>query len=149
MDRKKIAVIGGAGYIGSHVSICLLKAGYDVHIVDNFSKSSPDIIKKIVDIQLDKVAGRLKSKDITIKATEKAKALISEEGFDPNLGARPLKRVIQRKVLDPLSLKIVAGLLREGDNVIIDADDGKIILKTSTEFKQKSKADSKKEKIRV
>lgn len=50
MDRKKIAVIGGAGYIGSHVSICLLKAGYDVHIVDNFSNSSPDIIKKIIDI---------------------------------------------------------------------------------------------------
>ena len=106
-------------------------------------------IKKIVDIQLDKVAGRLKSKEITIKATEKAKALIAEEGFDPNLGARPLKRVIQRKVLDPLSLKIVAGLLKEGDNVVIDTDDGKITLNTSTEFKQKSKSDSKKVGVKV
>jgi len=106
-------------------------------------------IKKIVDIQLDRVANRLKPKEITVKATEKAKALLAEKGFDPNLGARPLKRVIQREVLDPLSLKIVAGLLKEGDNVVIDAEEKKIILKTSTEFKQKSKEDSKKEKVKV
>ena len=71
-------------------------------------------IKKIVDLELQKVAIRLQDKNIEIKVTEKAKEFLAERGFDPNLGARPLKRVIQREVLDPLSLKIVSGEVKEG-----------------------------------
>jgi len=87
-------------------------------------------IKKIVDLELKKVAHRLKEKGIKIRVSEKAKKLLAEQGFDPNLGARPLKRVIQKKVLDPLALKIVSGEVKEGDRVMVDVDKSQIIVKT-------------------
>ena len=83
-------------------------------------------IKKIVDLELGKVAERLRNKKIEFKVTEKTKELLAERGFDPNLGARPLKRVIQKLILDPLSLKIVAGEVREGEKVIVDLEEDKI-----------------------
>ena len=91
-------------------------------------------IKKIVDLELQKVAERLGKKKIEIKVTEKAKEFLAEKGFDPNLGARPLKRVIQREVLDPLSLKIVSGEIKEGERVIVDFENGKIIFQTSKDL---------------
>ncbi|MBU3942400.1 hypothetical protein KKA24_00275, partial [Patescibacteria group bacterium] len=65
---------------------------------------------------------------IKIKFSEEVKELIAEEGFDPNLGARPLKRVIQKKILDPLALKIVSGMIKEGDEIMIGAEGDKIII---------------------
>jgi len=103
-------------------------------------------IKKIVDLELKKVAGRLEHKKIKIKVSEKAKELLAEQGFDPNLGARPLKRVIQRKVLDPLSLKIVVGLVKEGEEVIVDSEAKKIIIRTPADL---VKINKKTEKISV
>ena len=103
-------------------------------------------IKKIVDLELQKVAERLGKKKIEIKVTEKAKEFLAEKGFDPNLGARPLKRVIQREVLDPLSLKIVSGEIKEGERVIVDFAKGKIIFQTSKDL---FKAAQKREKIVV
>ena len=91
-------------------------------------------IKKIVDLELNKVAVRLANKKIRIKVSEKAKQLLAEQGFDPNLGARPLKRVIQRKVLDPLALKIVTGLVNEGEELVVDTEDGKIIIRTQSDL---------------
>ncbi len=87
-------------------------------------------IKKIVDLELEKVAERLKGKKIEIQATEEAKEFLAERGFDQNLGARPLKRVIQKQVLDPLSLKIVSGLVKEGERVTVDLEEGKIVFRT-------------------
>jgi len=87
-------------------------------------------IKKIVDLELAKVAERLKSKKIEIRVTESAKEFLAERGFDQNLGARPLKRVIQKQVLDPLSLKIVSGEVKEGERVMVDLEEGKIIFRT-------------------
>ncbi|MBU4274483.1 AAA family ATPase [Patescibacteria group bacterium] len=84
-------------------------------------------IKKIVELELAKVEKRLKLKNITFRISEKAKELLANKGFDPNLGARPLKRVIQRTILDPLSLKLVTNEIKEGDNIIIDAKDSKIV----------------------
>ncbi len=91
-----------------------------------FNYLAKEEIKKIVELELAKVAGRLNKKGIAIVVAEKAKELLAEQGFDPNLGARPLRRVIQRKVLDPLSLKIVAGEVKQGEKVSIDAKDGEI-----------------------
>jgi len=91
-------------------------------------------IKKIVDLELNKVAARLANKKIRIKVSEKAKQVLAEQGFDPNLGARPLKRVIQRKVLDPLALKIVTGLVNEGEELVVDAEDEKIIIRNSADL---------------
>ncbi len=89
-------------------------------------------IKKIVELELVKVEKRLKAKNINIRISEKAKELLANKGFDPNLGARPLKRVIQRLILDPLSLKIVTNEIKEGDNIIIDTKDSKIIFEMPT-----------------
>ena len=91
-------------------------------------------IKKIVNLELEKVINRLKNKKIEIKISEKAKEFLAEKGFDPNLGARPLKRVIQRLVLDPLALKIVTGKLSEKDRVVIDLEEYKIIFRTSKDL---------------
>ena len=92
-----------------------------------FNYLQKDQIKKIVELELDKVEKRLKAKNVSLQISEKSKSLIAERGFDQNLGARPLKRVIQREILDPLSLKLVTNEIREGNNVIIDAKGDKIV----------------------
>ncbi len=85
-------------------------------------------IRRIVDLELDKVSKRLKAKGIRIEVTEAAKEFLVERGFDVNLGARPLKRVIQKMVLDTLALKIVSRETSEGDRVIVDLKNGVIVL---------------------
>ncbi|TSC95169.1 MAG: ATP-dependent Clp protease ATP-binding subunit ClpB [Parcubacteria group bacterium Licking1014_1] len=97
----------------------------DEVVIFNYLKKNE--IKKIVELELAKVEKRLKAKEISIKISEKAKELLVKEGFDPSLGARPLKRVIQRLILDPLSVKIVVNELSEGNMVLIDASGNKII----------------------
>ena len=96
-------------------------------------------IRRITDLELKKVAERLLRKKIKIKITEKTKEFIAEKGFDINLGARPLKRVIQKKILDPLSLKIISGEVKNGDRVFVDIKDNKIIFKGSGEITTKKK----------
>jgi ATP-dependent Clp protease ATP-binding subunit ClpB len=115
----------------------------EIIIFDYLGRSE---IKKIVDLELKKVAERLGRKKIKIKVSEKAKELLAEQGFDPNLGARPLKRVIQREVLNPLSLKIVAGLVKEGEEIMVDSEAKKIIIRTPADFKIKKR---KREKVSV
>jgi ATP-dependent Clp protease ATP-binding subunit ClpB len=97
----------------------------DEIVIFNYLKR--DQIKRIVDLELSKVEKRLVQKEIKIETTDKAKNLLLKEGFDQNLGARPLKRVIQRLILDPLSIKIVTNEISEGSKVLIDEKGGKII----------------------
>jgi len=100
-------------------------------------------IRKIVDLELEKVAHRLQDKKISIRFSDESKELLAEQGFDPNLGARPLKRVIQKKILDPLAMKIVSGLIGEGDNVTIDVKSEDIVINTALsqiKFKELSNA---------
>jgi ATP-dependent Clp protease ATP-binding subunit ClpA len=92
-----------------------------------FNYLQKEQIKNIVDLEMSKVEKRLAAKEIKIDISEKAKELLVKEGFDPNLGARPLKRVIQRLILDPLSIKIVASEVVEGSRVLIDEKDGKMV----------------------
>jgi len=103
-------------------------------------------IKKIVDLELEKVAERLKNKKIEIKVSEGAKEFLAERGFDPNLGARPLKRVIQKQVLDPLSLKIVSGEVKEEERIIVDLEADKIIFRSAKDL---IKARPQREKVPV
>ena len=76
---------------------------------------------RIVDIQLERVAKLLAERRITIEVTDAAKDLLAEKGYDPHYGARPLKRVIQRMLQDPLAVKILAGEFPEGSKVTADA----------------------------
>ncbi len=105
-------------------------------------------IKKIVDLELAKVATRLESKKIEIKVAEKVKEILAERGFDPNLGARPLKRIIQKLVLDPLAIEIVAGKISEGERVVVDLEGDKIIFRTSKDL-IKTGPEKKDEKVLV
>ncbi|MBM3257714.1 MAG: type VI secretion system ATPase TssH, partial [Candidatus Nealsonbacteria bacterium] len=91
-------------------------------------------IKKIVDLQLNNIAGRFSQKGIGIKVSEKAKEFLAERGFDQNLGARPLKRVLQKRILDPLALKIVSGEIKARDNILVDLQDNNIVFRTAKDL---------------
>jgi ATP-dependent Clp protease ATP-binding subunit ClpB len=77
-------------------------------------------IKQIVDIQLRGLLKRLSERKITVELTDSAKDFLVREGYDPVYGARPLKRALQRKLLDPLALRVLEGAFHEGDTVIVD-----------------------------
>jgi len=95
-----------------------------------FKPLSKETILKIVDLQIDLLRQRLADKKINLEIKNKAKELLAERGFDSVYGARPLKRVIQREVQNPLAMKILAGEFKEGETVVIDIDSrGEIIFK--------------------
>jgi ATP-dependent Clp protease ATP-binding subunit ClpB len=92
-----------------------------------FNALAPEDIKRIVDIQIGLLGRRLAVAKITLELTDAAKSLLAEAGFDPVYGARPLKRAIQHLIQDPLALKILDGTVSEGQNVTVDARNGKIV----------------------
>ena len=83
-------------------------------------------LRQIVDIQLRRIQALLQDRNITLGLTERAKDLLIDEGFDPAFGARPLKRVLQRRIQDPLAMKILEGEVREGDHVVVDEEGGEL-----------------------
>ncbi len=89
-----------------------------------FDRLTEDDLKKIVEIQLRRLTKRLEQQKITLDLSDSAKELLAREGYDPVYGARPLKRTIQKEILDPLSIDILEGKVREGQTVHIDAKDG-------------------------
>ncbi|MGA8603868.1 MAG: ATP-dependent chaperone ClpB [Thermoplasmata archaeon] len=89
-------------------------------------------IEKIVDLQLAQVTARLEDRRIRLVATPAARSLLANAGFDPTFGARPLKRTIQRMVVDPLTAKLLAGEVRDGSEVTVDAKNGEVALTFST-----------------
>lgn len=99
-----------------------------------FRALNKDDIKQIVSLELDKVAERLKDHDLNLVAQPEALSLLAEQGYDSEFGARPLRRVIQMKVEDPLSDKLLSGEFVDGDSVtIVVEDDGEIALVKSGE----------------
>ncbi|MFA6130717.1 MAG: AAA family ATPase [Patescibacteria group bacterium] len=92
-----------------------------------FHALSEENIADIVELQILEVSKRLRDqRSITLKVTDRAKKLLAKKGYHPQYGARPLKRVIQTEILDPLAMKIVAGDVPEDAQVTIDAADGNI-----------------------
>ncbi|MGC9319983.1 MAG: ATP-dependent Clp protease ATP-binding subunit [Armatimonadota bacterium] len=86
-------------------------------------------IRQIVDLMLSEVEERLSDRDISLEATDAARDLLAERGYDPQFGARPLRRVIQKLVENPISAGILRGEFAEGDTVLVDADDGELTLR--------------------
>jgi ATP-dependent Clp protease ATP-binding subunit ClpB len=84
-------------------------------------------MKKIIDIQLAGLTRRLAERKIQVELSEAARDYLVREGYDPAYGARPLKRAIQRLVLDPLALRVLEGDFREGDTVVVDATAGGLV----------------------
>jgi ATP-dependent Clp protease ATP-binding subunit ClpB len=93
-----------------------------------FRSLTEDDLRPIVDLQLDHLRARLTDRRITLEVTEAAHAAIVAQGYDPAFGARPLKRVIQRMVADPLALELLDGTIADGANVRVDAQDGQITI---------------------
>ena len=87
-----------------------------------FSPLGKEQLVKIIELRLEDVRRLLAERKISLELTDLAKDLLFTEGFDPNFGARPLKRAIQKLVQDPLALKILDGEILHGDHVIVDAD---------------------------
>ena len=87
-----------------------------------FNPLGKEQLTKIVDLRLEDLRKLLADRKISLELTPAAKELIFTEGYDPNYGARPLKRAIQRLVQDPLAMKILDGQVLHGDHVIVDAD---------------------------
>jgi ATP-dependent Clp protease ATP-binding subunit ClpB len=76
----------------------------------------------IIDIQLRRVGKLLKDRGISLELTAAARELLIKEGYDPQYGARPMRRAIQRLIQDPLALKLLNGDFQDGDTVEVDAD---------------------------
>ncbi len=89
-----------------------------------FDRLTEDDLKQIVEIQLGRLTKRLEQQKITLDLSDSAKELIAREGYDPVYGARPLKRAIQKEILDPLSIDILEGKVHEGETVHVDAKNG-------------------------
>ena len=101
---------------------------------------------KIVELRLEDLRRLLADRKISLELTDAAKELLFTEGYDPNFGARPLKRAIQKLVQDPLALKILDGEVLHGDHVVVDADKktGKMTFKVSERVGEKERARAKK-----
>ena len=92
-----------------------------------FHSLTQEDVKQIVDLLMKRVTEQLKAKDLEIELTDAAKTVLAEKGYDPSLGARPLRRTIQRFVEDPLSEKLLWKEFRAGQTIIVDARDGEIV----------------------
>ncbi len=89
-----------------------------------FHRLDKEHLAEIAQIQLQNVEALLGSRNIDLNLTDAATELLTEEGYDPIYGARPLKRVIQRQVIDPLAARIIQGDIKDGDTVLVDTQDG-------------------------
>jgi len=96
-----------------------------------FNSLGREQLSRIVEIQLEGLRSRLAERGITVTLTEAARGVLAEEGYDPQFGARPLKRAIQRMVQDPLARRILAGDVRDGDTVEVDiGHEGQLVFRT-------------------
>ncbi|MBP8718787.1 MAG: AAA family ATPase, partial [Candidatus Atribacteria bacterium] len=88
-----------------------------------FNRLEKEHIIQIVDIQLEILRKRLKEKNIELEVSSKVKEILAERGFDPQYGARPLKRTIQKYIQDPLALQILEGKIKENDKVKVEFEE--------------------------
>lgn len=94
-----------------------------------FQELGRDDIKRIADLMFKRIFNQLKEQAIDIDLTEEAKDLLAQEGYEPSMGARPLRRSMQRLLEDPLSEGLLSGEFRPGDKIVVKAQDGKIEFK--------------------
>ena len=93
-----------------------------------FQQLKREQLREIANLQLEKVRQRLADRHITLDITTAALDFLSDEGFDPVYGARPLKRVIQRRLLDRLALEMVGGQIKDHATVVVDIQEGNLVM---------------------
>jgi len=119
------------------------RAGVEAHFRPEFVNRLDDIVEfhslsrdqigEIVDLQVERLIKRVRERDIEVELTDTARTLLGNLGYDPTYGARPLKRVIQKRLVDPLALAILEGRFTSGDVVRVDAADGELVLERAAE----------------
>jgi ATP-dependent Clp protease ATP-binding subunit ClpB len=92
-----------------------------------FHRLSKADISRIVELQVNQLIGRVHERGIEVELSDEAKTLLGNLGYDPTYGARPLKRVIQRQLVDKLALALLEGEFHEGDAVRVSAEDGELV----------------------
>jgi ATP-dependent Clp protease ATP-binding subunit ClpB len=97
-----------------------------------FHRLSKEDIGRIVDLQVDQLVGRVRERGIEVELTDDARTLLGNLGYDPTYGARPLRRVIQKQLVDRLALAILEGEFAEGDAIRVDAEGGELVFEKST-----------------
>ena len=95
-----------------------------------FHQITRDQMKSIVDIQVRRLQPRLAERNITLHLSDAAKNLLAAEGYNPQFGARPLKRVIQKEVENRIARAILKGDIHDGDTVEIGVEDGRLVMET-------------------
>jgi ATP-dependent Clp protease ATP-binding subunit ClpB len=110
-----------------------------------FRPLGKDQLVKIIELRLEDVRRLLADRKISLELTDAAKELIMAQGYDPNFGARPLKRAIQKLIQDPLALRILDGEILHGDHMVVDADKkaGKLTFEVSKRVGEKEPAKAK------
>jgi ATP-dependent Clp protease ATP-binding subunit ClpB len=98
-----------------------------------FHRLGDEHLAKIVDIQVRRLAARLAERGLQLELTDSARAHVARVGYDPDFGARPLRRVIQREIADPLALALLQGEYREGDRVVVDATPEGLVFRPAAE----------------
>jgi len=102
-----------------------------------FHSLKKEHIGEIIDLMLDESKAQLKEKNMTFEITKSARDFLIDKGYDEKYGARPLRRTIQREIEDPLSNEILKGVFKNGDQILIDLEEGKIVFKDATKRKKK------------
>jgi ATP-dependent Clp protease ATP-binding subunit ClpB len=117
------------------------RAGAEGHFKPEFINRLDDIVEfhsltreqlsEIVELQVAQVVARVAERGITLELSDDAKTLLGNLGYDPTYGARPLKRVIQKRLIDPLALAILEGRFVDGDRVTVEAVDGEVVFEAA------------------
>ena len=92
-----------------------------------FQSLDEEELAKIVDIQLQRLSQRLAQQNLTLEVDSAAKKLLAKEGYDPQFGARPLKRAVQERILNPLAMKLLEGEFKPGDRIKVTAKDDELV----------------------
>ncbi|MEP6954875.1 MAG: ATP-dependent chaperone ClpB [Solirubrobacteraceae bacterium] len=131
VDFKNVVLIMTSNIAGGRI-------GAEGHFKPEFINRLDDIVEfhsldrdqigTIVELQVDRLVARVRQRGIEVELSEDARVLLGDLGYDPTYGARPLKRTIQKRLVDPLALAILEGRFREGDSVRVEAVDGELTL---------------------
>ncbi|MGZ6695774.1 MAG: ATP-dependent chaperone ClpB [Solirubrobacteraceae bacterium] len=131
VDFKNVVLIMTSNIPGGRI-------GAEGHFKPEFINRLDDIVEfhsldreqigSIVELQVDRLVRRVRERGIEVELSDAARVLLGDLGYDPTYGARPLKRTIQKRLVDPLALAILEGRFREGDTVRVDARDGELVL---------------------
>src|SRR5438094_2110614 len=131
VDFKNVVLIMTSNIPGGRAGVEAQFRPEFINRLDDIVEFDPltrEQIGEIVDLQVERLVKRVREREIDVELTDTARTLLGNLGYDPTYGARPLKRVIQKRLVDRLALAILEGRFVAGDTVVVDAADGDLVL---------------------